>query len=103
MRIGTRFNKGMKPNCVLCGKMIMSAKKSNRMFCDVCREKMKINKRCIPNLILSFLLFLFWFWGFQRDAGGICNYWRCEPIYSIGISLLIVILVLYNTLSDIKG
>jgi hypothetical protein len=42
MRIGTRFNKGMKPNCVLCGKMIMSAKKSNRMFCDVCREKKKI-------------------------------------------------------------
>jgi formylmethanofuran dehydrogenase subunit E len=42
MRIGTRFNKGMKPNCVLCGEMIISAKKSHRMFCDVCREKKRV-------------------------------------------------------------
>jgi formylmethanofuran dehydrogenase subunit E len=39
---GRGLKKGAKPNCVLCGDMIMSAKKSNRMFCDVCREKKKI-------------------------------------------------------------
>lgn len=38
---GRGFKKGLKPNCVLCGDMIMSAKKSNRMFCDACREKKK--------------------------------------------------------------